>query len=238
MEANEAKCLFAVESGSRAWGFESANSDYDVRFVYWMPKDWYLSIENKRDVIEEIGDDDLDFAGWDLRKALKLAHKSNPSLHDWLATPDCYDTDDRFFTEFKELSREYFDPHSGYQHFRSMATTNFRDFVDADKLPFKKYFYVFRALLCSRYIADHRKPAPCLFQVLLDAYYPDGNVREEIEKLLEAKRKGIETADTSRNPTLHREVGRLLSDTSNEPPKRPLMPTEKLDEFFRKVIES
>ena len=76
------KVLLAVESGSRAWGFASANSDYDVRFIYIRNLDWYLdiAIEHKRDVIELPLDNDLDLVGWDVRKALKLLKKSNPSI--------------------------------------------------------------------------------------------------------------------------------------------------------------
>ena len=79
---NNVKIIFACEAGSRAWGFESPDSDYDIRFVYVRPKDWYFSInvENRRDVIELPILDDYDINGWDIRKALKLMRKSNPSL--------------------------------------------------------------------------------------------------------------------------------------------------------------
>ena len=82
LEAIEAednvRILFAIESGSRAWGFPSPDSDYDVRFVYARPLDWYLSLEPGRDVIERPINDDLDIGGWDLQKALKLMLKPNP----------------------------------------------------------------------------------------------------------------------------------------------------------------
>lgn len=78
----DVKIFYACESGSRAWGFPSADSDYDVRFLYRHPEEWYLSVdlEEKRDVIERPINDDLDISGWDLRKALKLLRKSNPPL--------------------------------------------------------------------------------------------------------------------------------------------------------------
>jgi hypothetical protein len=236
LKKHSAKCLFAVESGSRAWGFESANSDYDVRFVYWMPVDWYLSIETRRDVIEEMGDDDLDFAGWDLRKALQLAKKSNPSLHDWLATHESYYADTVLFPEFKQLCLDFFDPQACFYHFRSMATTNFADFRDASTLPFKKYFYVMRALLCARFIFDHQKPAPCRFGDLLDEYYPTGPVREEVDRMLEIKRSGIELAPMARNPILHPEIERLFQQTGEAPGKRTVTPTVPLNVFFRRVV--
>ena len=89
---HQVKILFACESGSRAWGFPSQDSDYDVRFIYLHPQDWYLSIEveRKRDVIELPISDDLDITGWDLRKALQLFKKTNPPLLEWLGSPIIY----------------------------------------------------------------------------------------------------------------------------------------------------
>ena len=92
--------LYACESGSRAWGFHSQDSDYDVRFIYAHPPDWYLSVdlEKKRDVIERPILDDLDVSGWDLRKSLQLFRKSNPPLLEWLDSPIVYR--DRFDVAF------------------------------------------------------------------------------------------------------------------------------------------
>lgn len=91
IQASENVCIvYACESGSRAWGFPSADSDYDVRFIYVRPVEWYLSIDDKRDVIECPVEDGLDINGWDLRKALRLSRKSNPPLLEWLGSPIVY----------------------------------------------------------------------------------------------------------------------------------------------------
>lgn len=97
-QEHNVKVLYAVESGSRAWGFASPNSDYDVRFIYAHPKDYYLTIdiEDKRDVIEYPIVDEIDINGWDIRKALKLFWKSNPAFIEWLQSPIVY-LDDGFF---------------------------------------------------------------------------------------------------------------------------------------------
>ena len=86
------RIVMAIESGSRAWGFESPDSDYDVRFIYVHEKDWYLSIDSseERDVIEYPITDDIDLNGWDIRKALKLFSKSNPSFIEWIHSPITY----------------------------------------------------------------------------------------------------------------------------------------------------
>ena len=91
LEREEAvRVLYACESGSRAWGFASTDSDYDVRFLYVRPRDWYLSIAARRDVIEQPIVDPYDVNGWDLRKALQLFRKSNPPLLEWLGSPIVY----------------------------------------------------------------------------------------------------------------------------------------------------
>ncbi|MDO9488483.1 MAG: nucleotidyltransferase domain-containing protein, partial [Sphingomonadaceae bacterium] len=97
--------LFAAESGSRAWGFPSPDSDYDVRFVYAHRRDWYLSIEPaRRDVIEQAIEADLDVSGWDLRKALGLALKPNPVLHEWLMSPIVYRQHDAMAAKLREFT--------------------------------------------------------------------------------------------------------------------------------------
>ena len=92
--------LYACESGSRGWGFASQDSDYDVRFIYQNPRNWYLSIDEKRDVIELPINDELDINGWDLRKALRLLRKSNPALFEWLSSPIVYRQDEEFVSGF------------------------------------------------------------------------------------------------------------------------------------------
>ena len=84
------KILYAVESGSRAWGFASRDSDWDVRYIYVHRLEWYLRIEDEKDSREEILPNDIDLAGWELRKALRLFRKSNPPLMEWLNSPIVY----------------------------------------------------------------------------------------------------------------------------------------------------
>ena len=89
-DAENIKILLAVESGSRAWGFASPDSDYDVRFVYIRSLEDYLRLDAIRDVIELPIDDVLDINGWDLQKTLRLLHKSNPTLFEWFSSPIVY----------------------------------------------------------------------------------------------------------------------------------------------------
>ncbi|RYD77115.1 MAG: nucleotidyltransferase, partial [Verrucomicrobiaceae bacterium] len=111
------RVLYACESGSRAWGFASQNSDYDVRFLYVHERDWYLSVEDRRDVIEEALPGDLDVSGWELRKALRLLQKSNPPLLEWLKSPIVYAHDPQFVSEFNALADEFYSPKRCFAHY-------------------------------------------------------------------------------------------------------------------------
>src|SRR3954463_4929929 len=106
--SHNVKILYACESGSRAWGFASPDSDYDVRFIYVHNKDYYFSIDEQRDVIELPINDVLDISGWELRKALRLFRKSNGPLYEWLQSPILYQSDPSFIAGVDELMSTYF----------------------------------------------------------------------------------------------------------------------------------
>ncbi len=106
-EKESVKVLYAVESGSRAWGVESPDSDYDVRFVYVRPRDDYLSLQEKRDVIEWQLDEVLDINGWDLKKTLVQFHKGNATLFEWANSPIVYKTTDQW-KDIYENCKRYF----------------------------------------------------------------------------------------------------------------------------------
>ena len=121
--------LFAVESGSRAWGFESPDSDYDVRFVYKRNDiSDYLKLEGIRDVIEYELNDVYDISGWDLDKTLKLLYASNPVIFEWVNSPIVY-KETRFLSEFKDFIKPYFMTIKGAHHYLHMAERNFKEFL-------------------------------------------------------------------------------------------------------------
>src|SRR5690349_5244719 len=162
------RVLFACESGSRAWGFASRDSDYDVRFLYVHQRDWYLSVENPRDVIEQPIDDNLDVSGWELRKALRLLRKSNPPLLEWLKSPLVYREDRAFVEQLKNLAAQFYSPRRCFEHYLHMAAGNARDYLRGRELvSLKKYLYVFRPLLACRWIERNLGPVPMLFAQLV-----------------------------------------------------------------------
>ena len=135
------RIVYACESGSRAWGFPSVNSDYDVRFIYTRPVEWYLSIDEKRDVIEIPIDERLDINGWDLKKALRLIRKTNPPLLEWLGSPIIYYEKYSVVSQLRQFAQKYYSPSACLYHYLHMARGNFRDYLQGDVVWVKKYFY-------------------------------------------------------------------------------------------------
>ncbi len=189
------KILYAVESGSRAWGFASTDSDWDVRFIYIHREDWYLSIDDKKDSVEIMLPNDLDLSGWEMRKALKLFRKSNPPLMEWLNSPIVYHEERAVVEQFRGLMTEYFNPKSCLNHYLHMAEGNFREYLQRDFVRTKKYFYVIRPVLACQWIERTDTMAPTEFQKLFDTQIEDGELKREIEKLLERKRSGDELGE-------------------------------------------
>ena len=189
--------LLAVESGSRAWGFESPNSDFDARFIYAHPKEWYLSVdlEGQRDVIEYPIVDEIDLNGWDIRKALRLFWKSNPGFVEWIQSPIIYVQRGSFLDQARTLLPEMYSCERGIHHYRSMAKTNFRGYLKADRVPLKKYFYVLRPLLSVRWIERYASAPPIEFNKLLHLIESDRSLVSAILALLDLKRKSPELGD-------------------------------------------
>jgi len=195
IEATEdVSIVYACESGSRAWGFPSADSDYDVRFIYLRKPDWYLSIdvEDKRDVIERPINDELDISGWDLRKALKLLWKSNPPLLEWLVSPIVYQETFSIANKLRSAIAEFYSPISSYHHYLHMAQGNYREFLRGDTVLVKKYFYVLRPLLAMKWINTEARPVPIEFQALVDRCVDSPELKLAIDDLLVRKKGGQE----------------------------------------------
>ncbi|GHU96879.1 hypothetical protein FACS189483_01140 [Spirochaetia bacterium] len=234
------KILYAVESGSRAWGFESADSDYDVRFIYVHEKNWYLNILPKRDVIEYPITDVFDYSGWDLRKALFLLNKSNPVLFEWLNSPIVYFKDDYFYATLEKLAQDYFSPISSVYHYLHMANGNFRQYLQGEKIKIKKYFYVLRPVLAALWIEKYHETPPMEFEKLL-TQVTDTNVLDRIQELLARKKSGVELGDESKiiaiNDFLEKSLIHLESAASgfdaNKKPDRVY-----LEESFVEIIDN
>lgn len=192
-QEEQIKILYACESGSRAWGFPSQDSDYDVRFIYIRQPDWYLSIFDKRDVIERPISDKLDISGWDLRKALNLYRKSNPPLLEWLQSPIRYAEKYSIAEQLREISPLTFSPKSCMYHYLNMARGNYRMYLQGEQVKIKKYFYVLRPVLACEWIERYSEMPPMEFDVLVERLIPkDGVLWLMVQQLLARKKAGDE----------------------------------------------
>ena len=233
--------FYACESGSRAWGFPSANSDYDVRFVYVRPKEWYLSIDVdiKRDVIEIPISDELDISGWDLRKALGLLRKSNPPLLEWFSSPIIYLRDAEITDKFLSLMPLCYSPTACIYHYLNMARNNFREYLKGEVVSVKKYFYVMRPILAIKWIETKGSIIPMEFGELVNELITDQELRREIDSLIVRKRSGDELKREPRiepiSLFIENELKRLESTVIKKQDDKPQ--TELLNVLFREILE-
>lgn len=233
------RVLLAVESGSRAWGFESPNSDYDARFIYANKPDWYLSVnlEDKRDVIEYPIIDEIDLNGWDVRKALRLFARSNPAFVEWIQSPIVYLERGSFAADVRRLLPLVYSCVRGVHHYRSMARTNYRGYLKADLVPLKKYFYVLRPLLSVRWLERYGRPAPIEFEKLLHLIDDQRTLLIDINSLLEKKRAAPEMGLVPPVKSIHAFIEQELERLESvQVQTSPLAAMDNLNEVFRAVI--
>ncbi len=230
------KVLYACESGSRAWGFSSTDSDYDVRFVYVEKPDWFVQVSEARDVIERPLDDELDISGWELRKTLGLLRKSNPTLLEWLDSPLVYHREEAATRSLRELAEAFYSPPAARNHYLSMAKKNFRGYLQGETVRFKKYFYVLRPLLAVRWIDQGLGRPPMTFDALLGTV-DDPLLLAEVAELLQLKRSADEAAFGPRRPALH---GFIEAQLQRPVPVLPRTHenSERLDHYLREMVRT
>lgn len=238
-EKYNVKIIYAVESGSRAWGFESSDSDYDVRFIYVSKPNTYWALRGGRDVIEEMDKDlDLDFAGWDLRKALGLLYKGNPPLLEWLESPIVYIEDAEAVQELKTLSRGYYSVKSAIYHYLHMAQGNYKVYIkDKHMVRLKKYLYVMRPLLACMWIESKGIMAPMQIETTKGMLY-NTPVAADFNLLLHKKRNADELGLDIPNNTLNIFIDQKLLHFSKyvETLDNPVKDVEPLDKYLNKYI--
>lgn len=230
--------LYACESGSRAWGFPSPDSDYDVRFIYVRPLEWYLSIEARSDIIDLPIDSLLDINGWDLRKALNLFKGSNSAIYEWIQSPIVYRNDGSLPRKLLELAKHYYSPRAGIHHYLSMASNCYRDDLQADDIKLKKYFYGLRSILAAQSIVKHQTFPPMAFSRLLDLISDRPDVLSEIDRLLTIKTTATEAITIALSPLLN---DFIQTEIENCKVAVKLIPKHKTDSLalnnlFRKLV--
>lgn len=221
---NNVRILLAVESGSRARGFASPDSDYDVRFVYAHERDWCLSIFEDRDVIEEMLPDRLDINGWDLRKTLRLFSKCNLALNEWLGSPIVYSEAPGFRERLLRMIPQYFNPIGAAHHYRSMADRAITEYLTDGQIAIKKLFYVLRPLLACRWIRHTVAQPPTEFEKLTLPAWVTAEEKAWIASMLEQKSVAAEAhtvpLDKDRATRIRSELDRYESEAGSLGPSR------------------
>ncbi|MFP3388295.1 nucleotidyltransferase domain-containing protein [Brevibacillus sp. SIMBA_040] len=239
-QEEQVRILFACESGSRAWGFPSKDSDYDVRFLYIRQPSWYLSIFEKRDVIERPISNMLDVNGWDLKKALQLFRKSNPPLLEWLHSPIQYEEKYSVAQKLRHLALQTFSPKSCLYHYLNMAKGNYRDYLMGEQVRIKKYFYVLRPILACCWIEKYDSMPPVEFERLVETLASDSSeLKPIIASLLERKKSGEELDYEPKIEPIHtflEERIQYFESLSSTIEQKTVNVDEQLDDLFREAL--
>ena len=235
-KSKNVEILFAVESGSRAWGFASPDSDYDIRFIYKHEADYYLSLWEKPDVIEFMTEDDLDGSGWDLRKTVKLLAKSNAPLLEWLYSPVVYYVNEEFANAMRKLANDCFSPIATLHHYLG-TTKNFMEVCEQEEVKLKSYFYALRTALAGKWIIENNSFPPVDFIDLLPI--APQNMQEKIKELMVIKasqdEKYLHPKDTLITDFLLETVEFNQENASKLGSGKKM--SEELDLFFREEIK-
>lgn len=231
------RILYACESGSRAWGFASPDSDYDVRFIYVRPASQYLSIRDRKDVIELPVNELLDINGWDIRKALQLYLKSNSPLYEWLQSPIVYKEEGGLAGELRHLMMDYFSHRAGCHHYLSMARNTFEGELQGVEIKLKKYFYALRPALACRWIVERQSVPPMEFGILRKLVM-NNDWQKAVDELLVQKRSVDEKAIVNPMPVLQNWIEETLAYYKEKGDDIPALKKdpEELDNIFRKYI--
>jgi len=236
-KSRNVKIVLAAESGSRAWGFPSNDSDYDVRFIYVHEKDLYLTIFKKRDVIEIPIEESLDINGWDLRKALQLMRKSNSPLFEWLSSPIRYRVSKRAFKKLEELSRLSFMPETSCYHYLSISNKYIKEIKSQEKVRLKAYMYAIRATLCCKWIVQNLTQPPMNTKDLLAEICEDRAIRDIVVSLIREKKEYSENHTVNHSELVENYMKQTLHDVQKNVLKNPKKAdSEIFDEVFRSIV--
>lgn len=190
IEVHGVSIPLAIESGSRAWGFPSPDSDYDCRFVFVRSSAQHQSLWAVRDVIEEPPDGVFDVNGWDLAKALRLLMRGNAVIIEWLQSPIIYRGDDWFRDAFLNLARQVASREAIARHYLHLGERQRHvHFGDGQSVPQKKIFYALRPAATLRWMRLNPSAAvaPMNFPKLMEECEPPAALRTEIDDLMRRK---------------------------------------------------
>ena len=242
------RVLFAVESGSRAWGLESSDSDYDIRFVFTRPLKDYLRLNPKGEVIDFAFDKNMnpcpvegsqyDFLGFDIYKFCRMLQASNPSAIEWMMSKiHYYGERPKAFYQFLDENMKCI---ALYYHYKSMCKQNYLKYLKTGEcVSYKKYLYAFRGLVNARWVATNGTIPPIRFEEAFERMkdkFPK-NIVEDVEEVIRLKRESNEKEIVQNNPRIDNYIEESLKDNSDAPEntKRPVTTTMLDREIYKQV---
>ncbi len=232
--------LYACETGSRAWGFPSPDSDYDVRMIYRHDLDWYLSLSDKKDTIDFMSaDNELDVTGWDIKKCLQLMWRSNGALLERVQSPIVYRNENDIVNQLKDLAFQCYSPIATMHHYLGMARNTFAEIGQSETVKLKKLFYALRAALACKWILDENTPPPIVFTEMVNVLGFDAHLKERIFDLIGLKsgkpESYIHPAEKGLNELVWKQISRAEEAFNGLPGRR--AQNVSLDTFFAQVVK-
>ena len=231
--------IFACESGSRAWGFASPDSDYDIRFLYLRKLEDYLGLSKQPDTLQFDLDADLhDIAGWDIQKALRLFGESNGALLEWLHSPIVYREDKDVMSLWRALVPDTLMAKPLAGHYLGMARKTWQCPLQESRVRTKSYLYALRAVLAARWVLERRLPAPVRLRRLLELSSLEKGVMQELNQPLTTKRQAMEGDTVAPYPRLHTFLEQQLEAlTEQQATLKTRSPDFRLlDAFFQQLL--
>ena len=232
--------LYTCESGSRAWGFPSPDSDYDVRFVYVHRLPWYLQIGKTQDTIDKMLPDDLDLGGWELRKTLELFAGCNLALNEWLGSDILYREPHPSVAKLQAKIQDYFNGKKAIHHYYSLATNVSEKHFHNRTISIKKLFYVLRPIYACLWILKQDTMPPTQFQQMLKMGLGDEATESWIHKTIREKEQANEGQTIDVNETAYQWIQDKLTQIEQQAFDYPA-PTDKqtlepLNKLFQEVV--
>ncbi len=232
--------LLACETGSRAWGFPSPDSDFDVRVIYKHDKDWYLSLSEEKDTIEYfLENNEIDISGWDLRKSLRLLWKSNPPLLERIQSPIIYKCDKEFLTEINSVAQKSYSRIATIHHYLSMAKKAFEEVVNSEEYKLKKFFYALRASVACLWILEKEEMPPIEFGKMLNGLKLSEDLKIRIYELIKIKSTISETYLHHGEKELFEFMKSCIERAEIESQRLPASKGQisELNDFFKKTLD-
>lgn len=233
------KILLACETGSRAWGFPSKDSDFDVRLIYVKPLDWHLNLNERKDTIEVFYEDkELDFSGFELRKSLRLLKKSNSAIIERIQSPIVYYKNELFVNEIMELAKTAYSKIASIHHYIGLANKYFDKVNGAAEYKLKSLFYFLRASFTCKFILENEAIVPIEFNKVLDGITLNEEIKNEILELISFKETTIEGYLHKGNSNLISVGLGFLNEAKEKANNLPSsnFNAEKFDDFFKKIV--